>query len=77
MATGLLIDIIQLGSSYAESVISEWNLKCASIELPVEPLKSYDVLIVCRYLCYKKSTLKLNTGIPHLALWIGSTKAEH
>jgi hypothetical protein len=30
MATGLLTDIIQVSSSHAESVISEWNLKCGS-----------------------------------------------
>jgi hypothetical protein len=31
MATALLTAIIQVSSSHAESVISEWNLKFASI----------------------------------------------
>jgi hypothetical protein len=31
MATGFLTNIIQVGSSHAESVISKWNLKCVCI----------------------------------------------
>jgi hypothetical protein len=38
MSTGLLTDVIQVGSNHAESVISEWNLKCAS-GAPTETVK--------------------------------------
>jgi hypothetical protein len=62
MATGLLTDVLQVGSSHAKSVIIERNLKCVSIQLPVKPLAIWHAhCLQILYAHYKNLALKLNT----------------
>jgi hypothetical protein len=53
MATGLLIDIIEVGSSHAESVISERNLMCQYVAL------SETIKVIWHVHCFQIYVIKI------------------